>query len=104
MTGPLSDDASSSIVQQMPGVSDEMLSELRPCPFCGGPVSFQGAAIRCNSFTCNASMSPRWTKAVVGSAKGDPDERLTLAKADCQRRWNIRAAVFFTIETERQDG
>ena len=76
---------------QMAGVSDEVLSELRPCPFCGGPVSFQGAAIRCNSFSCNASMSPRWTKAVVGSAKGDPDERFTLAKADCQRRWNIRA-------------
>ncbi|WP_423212277.1 Lar family restriction alleviation protein [Paracoccus yeei] len=31
----LADDSASSIVQQMPEISDEVLSELRPCPFCG---------------------------------------------------------------------
>lgn len=66
---------------------------LLPCPFCGGPASHIGAAIRCSSFACNASMSPRWTLNVVGSAKGNPDVQFTLAKADCTKRWNGRAAL-----------
>lgn len=67
--------------------------DLLPCPFCGGPASHTGAAIRCNSFACNASMTPRWTNDVVGSAKGNPDVRFSLAKADCTKRWNGRAAL-----------
>lgn len=67
--------------------------ELAPCPFCGGPASYTGAAIRCENFGCNTSMLPRWTKDVVGSAKGDPDVRFALAKADCTRRWNQRAEL-----------
>lgn len=66
-------------------------TELLPCPFCGGPASYTGAAVRCNNFACNTTMTPRWTKNVVGSAKGDPDVRFALAKADCMRRWNSRA-------------
>ncbi|UFS65306.1 Lar family restriction alleviation protein [Paracoccus denitrificans] len=66
-------------------------TELLPCPFCGGPASHTGAAVRCNNFACNTTMTPRWTKDVVGSAKGDPDVRFALAKADCMRRWNSRA-------------
>lgn len=65
--------------------------DLLPCPFCGGPVSHTGAAIRCNSFACHASMSPRWTKDVVGAAKGDWASTRELAVADTARRWNGRA-------------
>lgn len=66
--------------------------ELRPCPFCGNRSAYYGASVRCTSFSCNASMSPRWTKDVVGSAKGDFDARLALAKADTTLRWNDRRA------------
>lgn len=65
-------------------------TELLPCPFCGGPASHTGAAVRCNNFACNTTLTPRWTKDVVGSAKEDPDVRFALAKADCMRRWNQR--------------
>ena len=65
---------------------------LLPCPFCGNPSAYYGASVRCTSFSCNASMSPRWTKDVVGSAKGDVDARLALAKADTTLRWNARRA------------
>lgn len=65
---------------------------LLPCPFCGNPSAYYGASVRCTSFSCNASMSPRWTKDVVGSAKGDVDARLALAKADTTLRWNERRA------------
>lgn len=64
---------------------------LQPCPFCGGPASHAGAAIRCDNFGCNASMSPRWTREVVGSVKGDHDMRFALAKSDTANRWNHRA-------------
>ncbi|WP_028712066.1 hypothetical protein [Paracoccus sp. J55] len=86
-------------------------TELLPCPFCGGPASYTGAAVRCNSFACNTTMTPRWTKDVVGTAKGDPDVRFTLAKADSARRWNQRgeappriaeaAKVLLAARTER---
>ncbi|AZV00167.1 hypothetical protein pben1_p10 [Paracoccus phage vB_PbeS_Pben1] len=68
-------------------------TELLPCPFCGGTASYTGAAVRCNNFACNTIMTPRWTKDVVGSAKGGPDVRFALAKADCTRRWNQRAEL-----------
>ncbi|WP_287882697.1 MULTISPECIES: hypothetical protein [Paracoccus] len=77
-------------------------TELLPCPFCGGPASHTGAAVRCNNFACNTTMTPRWTKDVVGSAKGDPDVRFALAKADCMRRWNQRGeAAPTTTEAAR---
>lgn len=74
--------------------------DLAPCPFCGGKAIHQGASIRCNNFGCNASILPRWTKNVVGPAKGIPGLGFNLAAADTRRRWNARAALTSAPEAQ----
>lgn len=58
---------------------------LLPCPFCGSPPAYQGAAIRCTP--CNFSMHATWSE-----VKGLPyEEALALGMNDTQKRWNKRA-------------
>ena len=66
------------------------MADLKNCPFCGGPAARVGAAIRCNSYACNASMDPRWTKDVIGKPK-DYLTKMGLAIRDTEDRWNRRA-------------
>lgn len=70
---------------------DQAAPELLPCPWCGGPAAFRGAAIRCTSFACNASLSPVWTTAEIRKAKGDHAEKLRIAIVQTAERWNRRA-------------
>lgn len=72
---------------------DQAAPELLPCPFCGGPAAFRGAAIRCTSFACNASLSPVWTTAEIRRAKGDHAEKLRIAIEQTAERWNRREAA-----------
>lgn len=69
------------------------MSDLKNCPFCGGPAAFRGAAIRCTSFACNASLSPVWTTAEIRKAKGDHAEKLRIAIEQTAERWNRREAA-----------
>ena len=84
-------------------MTDQLTDEaLLPCPFCGGEAAYQGAAIRCTSFSCNTSIIPNWATKPIRAAFGNPDERLRIAKAQTAQRWNRRAAPADDLRAENE--